>query len=225
MNKIWENLNKPLFFGALALFLGSFLVFPSLLEDLKPKGPPIITRVFPVVDGPFTAYSNYVVKDSRTGLEWYYRHDSRAGGGVSSGSAREWANNLSVDGGGWRMPSLEELYGLYEAGSYNQGRKFGLENDWTGNRSPLLWKLESAHACEDSWIWSGDTIVEIRGVFLGSGVTHEIRTAKDGEKILYFNFNGGRGVGTGPNAAADNISLLLGMLSAKPVYAGAFAVR
>ncbi len=90
MNKLWENLNKPLFFGALALFLGSFLAFPSLLEDLKPKGPPIITRVFPVVDDPFTAYSNYVVKDSRTGLEWYCRHDPDFKG-VSSGSAREWA--------------------------------------------------------------------------------------------------------------------------------------
>jgi len=123
------------------------------------------------------------------------------------------------------MPSLEELYGLYEAGSYNQGRKFGLENDWTGNRSPLLYTLESDHSCLNMWVWSGDTVVEIRGVFLGSGVTYEIRTAKDGEEILYFNFNRGRGVGTGPNPAAEDINLLLGMLSAKAVYAGAFAVR
>lgn len=224
MNKLWENLNKPLFFGALALFLGSFLAFPSMIEDLKPKGPPIITRVFPVVDGPFTAYSNYVVKDSRTGLEWYCRHDPQFKG-INSASASEWAKNLSVDGGGWRMPSLEELYGLYGAGSYNQGSKFGLENDWTGNRSPLLYTLESDHSCLNMWVWSGDTIVEIRGVFLGSGVSHEIRTAKDGEELLYFDFLGGGGEGTGPNAAADNISLLVGMLSAKIVYAGVFAVR
>ena len=224
MNKLWENLNKPLFFGALALFLGSFLAFPSMIEDLKPKGPPIITRVFPVVDGPFTAYSNYVVKDSRTGLEWYCRHDPQFKG-INSASASEWAKNLSVDGGGWRMPSLEELYGLYGAGSYNQGSKFGLENDWTGNRSPLLYTLESDHSCLNMWVWSGDTIVEIRGVFLGSGVSQEIRTAKDGEEILYFDFNRGRGEGTGPNPAAEDISLLLGMLSAKTVYAGVFAVR
>lgn len=224
MNKLWENLNKPLFFGALALFLGSFLAFPSLLEDLKPKGPPIITRVFPVVDDPFTAYSNYVVKDSRTGLEWYCRHDPQFKG-INSASASEWAKNLSVDGGGWRMPSLEELYGLYGAGSYNQGRKFGLENDWTGNRSPLLYTLESDHSCLNMWVWSGDTIVEIRGVFLGSGVSQEIRTAKDGEELLYFDFRGGGGEGTGPNPAAENISSLLGMLSAKIVYAGVFVVR
>ena len=223
MNKFWENLNKPLFFATL-IFLGSFLAIPSLLEDLKPKGPPIITRVFPVVDGPFTAYSNYVVKDSRTGLEWYCRHDPQFMG-INSASASEWAKNLSVDGGGWRMPSLEELYGLYGAGSYNQGNKFGLENDWTGNRSPLLYTLESDHSCLNMWVWSGDTIVEIRGVFLGSGVSQEIRTAKDGEELLYFDFRGGGGEGTGPNPAADNISLLVGMLSAKIVYAGVFAVR
>lgn len=224
MNKRWEVLNKTNLFIALALLLGFFLALPSLKKELEPKGPPIITRGFPVVDGPFTAYSNYVVKDSRTGLEWYCRHDSRAQG-ISGASAREWAKNLSVDGGGWRMPSLEELYGLYGAGSYNQGPKFGLENDWTGNRSPLLWKLESAHSCLNSWIWSGDTVVEIRGVFLGSGVTQEIRTAKDGEEILYFDFNRGWGEGTGPNPAAEDINLLLGALSAKAVYAGVFAVR
>ncbi len=224
MNKRGEVLNKTNLFIGLGLLLFALWRLPSWKEELEPKGPPIITRVFPVVDGPFTAYSNYVVKDSRTGLEWYCRHDPQFKG-INSASASEWAKNLSVDGGGWRMPSLEELYGLYGAGSYNQGSKFGLENDWTGNRSPLLYTLESDHSCLNMWVWSGDTIVEIRGVFLGSGVTYEIRTAKDGEEILYFDFRGGRGEGTGPNAAADNISLLVGMLSAKTVYAGVFAVR
>jgi len=224
MNKRGEVLNKTNLLIGLGLLLFALWRLPSWKEELEPKGPPIITRVFPVVDGPFTAYSNYVVKDSRTGLEWYCRHDPRFAG-ISGASVREWAKNLSVDGGGWRMPSLEELYGLYGAGSYNQGRKFGLENDWTGNRSPLLYTLESDHSCLNMWVWSGDTIVEIRGVFLGSGVSQEIRTAKDGEEILYFDFHGGRGEGTGPNPAAENISSLLGMLSAKTVYAGVFAVR
>jgi hypothetical protein len=224
MSKRWNYLNKTHLFAALVFLLCFFLALPSMREELESQGSPEIMRGFPVVDGPFTAYSNYVVKDSRTGLEWYCRHDSRAQG-ISAASAREWVKNLSVDGGGWRMPSLEELYGLYGAGSYNQGPKFGLENDWTGNRTPLLWKLESDHSCLNSWIWSGDTVVEIEGIFVGSGVSQEIRTAEDGEEILYFDFNRGWGEGTGPNPAAADINYMLGELSAKNVYAGVFAVR
>lgn len=81
MNKRGEVLNKTNLLIGLGLLLFALWRLPSWKEELEPKDPPIITRVFPVVDGPFTAYSNYVVKDSRTGLEWYYRHDSRAGGG------------------------------------------------------------------------------------------------------------------------------------------------
>ena len=224
MSQRWENLNKLHLFMGLALLLGFFLALPSLKNELEPKDASFITREFPVVDGPFTANLNHIVKDSRTGLEWYCRHDSQSQG-INSASAREWVKNLSVDGGGWRMPSLEELYELYGAGSYNQGTKFGMENDWTGNRSPLLWILESDHSCLNSWIWSGDTVVEIEGVFVGSGVSQEIRTAKDGEEILYFDFNRGWGQGTGPNPIAEEINYMVGQLSGKTVYAGVCAVR
>jgi len=73
-------------------------------------------------DGHLIAYNNGVVKDTLTGLEWVAGPDRR----TSWEEARTWAQELAVDGGGWRMPTIEELRTLHQWGA------------GTRNMSPLL---------------------------------------------------------------------------------------
>ena len=60
-------------------------------------------------DGRFIAYSNGVVEDTKTGLEWIAGPDKD----TSYYKARNWVQNLKIDGGKWRMPTNEELKTLY----------------------------------------------------------------------------------------------------------------
>ena len=81
-------------------------------------------------DGHFVAYSSGVVMDLRTGLEWFAGPDVD----TSYYQAVAWVRGLSVDGGGWRMPTTGELTTLY--------RKPGNLNE---NVTPLL-KTTGVHA-------------------------------------------------------------------------------
>lgn len=63
----------------------------------------------------FIAYNNGVVKDTKTGLEWYAGPDES----TSWDGAKRWVESLNDDevaGGGWRMPTKEELKTLYQEG-------------------------------------------------------------------------------------------------------------
>lgn len=57
----------------------------------------------------FVAYSNGIVKDTKTGLEWVVGPDVD----TSYYQAAEWTRNLTIAGGGWRMPNAQELNTLY----------------------------------------------------------------------------------------------------------------
>jgi hypothetical protein len=63
-------------------------------------------------DGVYVAYDNGIVKDMRTGLEWKSGPDKD----TDWKKARSWVKSLTLDGGGWRMPTLKELRGLYKKG-------------------------------------------------------------------------------------------------------------
>ncbi len=82
----------------------------------------------------FIAYDNGVVKDTETGLEWYAGPDRN----TNWYEATRWVENLTVAGGGWRMPTLKELSSLYKKGL------------GTRNMTPLL-------KTTGSWVWSGET--------------------------------------------------------------------
>ena len=84
-------------------------------------------------DRHFEKYDTGVVRDTRTGLEWYAGPDKK----TDWNEASRWASNLNVDGGGWRMPTRSELTKLYEKGV--GGR----------NMTPLL-------ETNGWWIWSGE---------------------------------------------------------------------
>ena len=60
-------------------------------------------------DSNFIAYSNGIVKDTKTGLEWVAGPDVD----TSYYKAAEWVRNLDIAGGGWRMPKAQELKTLY----------------------------------------------------------------------------------------------------------------
>ena len=60
-------------------------------------------------DETFVAYSNKVVADTRTGLEWVAGPDVD----TSYHRAVEWVRGLTVAGGRWRMPTAKELRTLY----------------------------------------------------------------------------------------------------------------
>jgi hypothetical protein len=57
----------------------------------------------------FVSLPNGVVADTKTGLEWFAGPDED----TSYYRAAEWVANLSVAGGGWRMPTAKELRTLY----------------------------------------------------------------------------------------------------------------
>nr|MBC8379266.1 DUF1566 domain-containing protein [Planctomycetota bacterium] len=84
-------------------------------------------------DGRYEKYANGIVKDTKTGLEWYAGPDKY----TTSGKAKRWVARLNVGGGGWRMPTINELKGLYQKGV------------GTRNMTPLL-------KTSGWWVWSGE---------------------------------------------------------------------
>lgn len=67
-------------------------------------------------NGIYVAYANGIVKDTKTGLEWKVGPDKD----TNWYEAKGWVERLNldgVDGGGWRMPTIDELKGLYKKGA------------------------------------------------------------------------------------------------------------
>jgi hypothetical protein len=63
--------------------------------------------------GRFTQSQDGVITDNVTGLEWYINPDRDN----TWRQAKAWAESLAVAGGGWRLPTLAELKGLYQKGA------------------------------------------------------------------------------------------------------------
>jgi hypothetical protein len=85
-------------------------------------------------EGLYVAYSNGIVRDSSTGLEWLTGPDKD----MNWYEAKSWVEGLAIDGGGWRMPTVDELRGLYSKGLGNR------------NMTPLL-------KTNGLFIWSVET--------------------------------------------------------------------
>lgn len=84
---------------------------------------------------------NGIVRDTKTGLEWKVGPDKD----MNWHEARTWVQNLNLDGGGWRMPTLDELEGLYEKGASRL------------NMTPLLkttgWQVWSDKIKDTTFAW------------------------------------------------------------------------
>lgn len=99
-------------------------------------------------DGVYIVYANGIVKDTGTGLEWVVGPDRN----ITWDEANLWVKRLNLSGGGWRMPTLNELEGLYKKGAGPR------------NMTPLL-------KTKGWWVWSGETVGsrEARSFAFGHG--------------------------------------------------------
>jgi hypothetical protein len=95
-------------------------------------------------EGVYIAYANGIVKDTKTGLEWVAGPDKD----MTWDEAKAWVESLNVGGGGWRMPTVKELEGLYEKGKGDR------------NMTPLLkattwsaWSVWSGEIKDSSAAW------------------------------------------------------------------------
>ena len=88
-------------------------------------------------DGRYIACHEGVVRDTLNGIEWVAGPD----GPTTYDEARKWVAALAVAGGGWRMPSREELKTLYQKGK-------GSRNNIINNITPLL-------KTTGWWVWFG----------------------------------------------------------------------
>ena len=101
-------------------------------------------------DGRFIAYANGIIKDTSTGLEWKVGPDRR----TTWDEARLWVQSLNIDDGGWRMPTVDELEGLYKEGAGSR------------NMTPLL-------KTTGWWIWLDETmgLSLARGFYFSNGAS------------------------------------------------------
>jgi len=84
----------------------------------------------------FIYHPNGIVKDTETGLEWISGPDKD----INWEEAESWAKSLTIGGGGWRLPTIDELQTLYKKGIGKRNlppylktaEKFGFV--WSGER-------------------------------------------------------------------------------------------
>ena len=92
-------------------------------------------------DEHYISYENGIVYDEKTNIEWLAGPDKF----VTWDEAKAWAESLSLEGGGWRMPTKEELTALYKKGAGSR------------NMTPLLkttgWRVWSDKPEGESSAW------------------------------------------------------------------------
>jgi hypothetical protein len=76
----------------------------------------------------FTKAENGVITDSATGLQWYVNPSP----GTTWHQAKAWTENLTVAGGGWRLPTVAELKAIFQkdAGPVNLDPVFQAPAAW-----------------------------------------------------------------------------------------------
>ncbi|MCX5815312.1 MAG: DUF1566 domain-containing protein [Proteobacteria bacterium] len=82
----------------------------------------------------FTVSSDGIITDNQSGLQWVPAQNQR----VSWFQAQDYAQNLSLGGGGWRLPTRSELKNIY-----NKLMK--------GGADPVF------HINKDNWAWASET--------------------------------------------------------------------
>jgi serine/threonine protein kinase len=138
------------------------LVGPATRRDVRlppggsqgPAAAPVApTRLPPTPPGTarFTKAANGVITDGATGLEWYVGPDRD----TTWKQAKSWAENLHAAGGGWRLPTLDELKALHQqrASRRNLASVFSMTSYWvwSGNlqNSTMAWNFSFDQGRED----------------------------------------------------------------------------
>jgi hypothetical protein len=123
--------------------------------------------------GVYIVYANGIVKDTSTGLEWVAGPDKN----ITWDEANSWVKHLNLSGGGWRMPSLDELESLYKKGAGPR------------NMTPLL-------KTKGWWVWSGETVGsrEARSFAFGHGFKGYIFRGNSASERVFAVRSRGRGL-------------------------------
>ncbi len=116
-------MNRSYFFSIIIAVIAILLV--ASFSDASGKAE-IIAK-----DGQYVSYKNGIVYDEKTNLEWIVGPKD-----TSWDEAKAWVESLSVEGGGWRMPTREELKALYKKGAGSRSMTPLLKNTgwrvWSG---------------------------------------------------------------------------------------------
>lgn len=145
INVLRETCDDQLFFKKLIEENWSDYPQMSSLKDIKnekavntnlvAESKPDIEKPLDIIpDDRFITDDDGIVIDTKTTLEWYAGPDKD----TDWHEAKSWVENLTVAGGGWRMPTREELETLYFRGAGEH------------NIMPLL-------KTTGYWVWSGET--------------------------------------------------------------------
>jgi len=93
----------------------------------------------------YTVTSCGAITDSRTNLEWFIGPDRN----TTWYDAQQWATGLNTCGGGWRMPTLDEIRALYDADSYAGTGYYTRGQYWPAHMDAIFNGIGGG-----SWIWS-----------------------------------------------------------------------
>ena len=95
------------------------------------------------IDKRFSDGGDGTVLDSKTDLQWAQRDN---GSDINWNGARSYCSNLGTAGGSWRLPSMDELQGIYD----DSGTLTTTCSQYTCRVSPLF-KLST------TWFWSNES--------------------------------------------------------------------
>ncbi len=122
------------------------------------------------------------VKDTRSGLEW---QRAVAAPPVDWGSAKAYCAGLSLDGGGWRVPSRDELVSMMDYGKLPWPAVFGKPDI----NQPYFWASDTS-AGDPKLAWTIDSIGAYAAP-LDKTAANTVRCVRGGGKLA------------GPRYAAD----------------------
>ena len=96
-------------------------------------------------DGRYEVSPEGVITDTKTGLHWYVGPDRD----TTWNEADAWVKNLNVAGGGWHLPTLDELDGIYEK---NKGNKYAHIDEVFWHRRAFFWIWSTQRDSSSAWV-------------------------------------------------------------------------
>lgn len=102
-------------------------------------------------DGQFIKFSNGIIKDTKTGLEWIVGPDRD----TNWYEAKDWAESLAIDGGGWGMPARNQLKDLYI--TLDDFYKWKLDEALFNKREFEVFNKTSFFEIDDNAVWASPT--------------------------------------------------------------------
>ena len=99
-----------------------------------------------------------VITDNTSGLEWVVGPDQS----INFYQAEAWVKGCNIAGGGWRLPTVEELRGLYTRGlgERNMAPVFNTTGWWVWaepeNSVPTAWGFDHVDGDGEEYSYNGD---------------------------------------------------------------------